>query len=48
MSQAVIDVPQFIDPVVTAPAHWWLALAGVEMAQWMDVSPCGVTNWVVD
>ena len=47
LAQAVVDA-QSTDPSVAAPARRWLASAGAEMVQWLDISPSRVAAWVVD
>jgi hypothetical protein len=47
LAQAVIDA-QSADPALAAPARRWLAGTGIEMFQWLDISPGRVTTWVSD
>jgi hypothetical protein len=47
LAQAVIDA-QSADPALAAPARRWLASTGIEMVQWLDISPHKVTKWMVD
>jgi hypothetical protein len=47
LTQAVIDA-QSADPALAAPARRWLASTGIEMVQWLDISPGRVATWVSD
>jgi hypothetical protein len=47
LAQAVIDA-QSTDPAVAAPARRWLASMGIEMVQWLGISPHKVIKWMVD